>query len=323
MRLKALTGMLIFCITEAFAQQEGQFSQYIFNNIYVNPAYAGYKEDIYLQSFYRSQWTGLNGAPKSVSVAIDGSTNNNKVGLSLLLSNDKIGVQNNLAAFLGYAYRLNVNQQETSKLCFGISMGFIQSGLEGNLLVPNELGDNYIPSNKNSFLIPDARAGILFTNDILFTGFSVNNIFVAYLAKNETNTRNITPKPHFYFITGAILPLDNDLKFKTVFLLKDDLGGPTNMDLNAFILLKEKIWIGAMYRTAIKLYDKSHLQKELFNGSATGLMLELFARKNIRIGYSFDYSLNKLKSYNNGTHELSIGFYLKGNKKTTAYGCYF
>src|SRR5690606_3115181 len=133
----------------------------------------------------------------------------------------------------------------------------------------------------------DARAGILFTSDAFFAGFSANNIFVASFEKKNPETRNITPKPHLHFTAGSIFPLGDDLKFKSVFLLKDDLGGPTNLDINGFMLIKEKIWIGTMYRTAIKLYDKSHLQKELLNGSATGLMFEMFARKDIRIGYSF------------------------------------
>jgi type IX secretion system PorP/SprF family membrane protein len=313
----------LFCLTKAYAQQEGQFSQYIFNTVYVNPAYAGYKEDIYLQSFYRSQWTGLNGAPKSLSLAIDGATRNNKVGLSLLLSSDKIGVQTSRSVFAGYAYRLSLNQQETSKLAFGMSIGFMQTGLEGNLLIADESGDSYVPHSNQSSLLPNARAGILFTTDIFFAGFSVNNILITSLSKKDTETLQIIPKPHLYFIAGSILPAGEDMKIKSTILLKDDLGGPTNLDINGFLLLKEKVWIGAMYRTSVKLYNKNHLQKELLTGSAIGIMAELFAKNDIRIGYSFDYSLNKLRTYNNGTHEISLGFYLSGNKRAGSYGCYF
>jgi len=323
MSVKLFFLLSIFCLTKAYAQQEGQFSQYIFNNVHVNPAYAGYKEDIYLQSFYRSQWTGLNGAPKSLSVAVDGATRNKKVGLSLLLNSDKIGVQTSRSAFAGYAYRLNLNQQETAKLSFGMSIGFMQTGLEGNLLIADESGDSYVPISNQSSLLPNGRAGILFTTDVLFAGFSVNNIMFTSLAKKDTETLHITPKTHLYFIAGSILPAGEDMKLKSTILLKDDLGGPTNLDINGFLLLKEKIWIGAMYRTSVKLYNKDHLQKELLTGSALGVMAELFAKNDIRIGYSFDYSLNKLKNYNNGTHEVSLGFYLSGNKRAGSYGCYF
>lgn len=324
MKITTFLIVFTFLFKYAYTQQEGQFSQYIFNNIHVNPAYAGYKEDIYLQSFYRSQWTGLEGAPKTFSMAVDGATQNNKVGLSLLLNNDKIGVQSSLSAYLGYAYRINTNYNETSKLSFGISLGFMQSSLEGNLLLADQIGDNYIPTTKISALLPDARAGILFTSDFFFAGFSANNIIASSVAKKDSETREITPKPHLYLTAGSIIPLGEDFKIKPIFLLKDDLGGPTNLDVNTFLLIKEKIWIGAMYRTAVKLYNKSNLQKELFAGSATGLMLEFFARKDIRIGYSYDYSVNKLKSYNNGTHEISIGFYLKGNTRANQLnGCYF
>lgn len=324
MKIQKLLIIFVFIVNVAYSQQEAHYTQYIFNHIHLNPAYAGYKEDIYLQSFYRAQWTGLDGAPKSLSLAADGAVNNNKVGLSLLINSDKIGVQNHTSAYFGYAYRLNTNANETSRLSFGLSLGFMQSSLQGNLLVSDEIGDSYVPVSRQSALLPDARAGVLFTSDYFFTGFSANNIFAAGFSNKDSETRGLTPKPHLYLTAGSLIPVGEDLKVKPVFLLKDDLGGPTNLDINTFVLIKEKIWVGAMYRTAVKLYNKDHLQKELFTGSATGLMLELFARKDIRIGYSFDYSLNKLKSYNNGTHEISIGIYLKGNSKfNQKNSCYF
>src|SRR4051812_31858068 len=101
---------ILFCLVSivAKAQQDAQYSQYIFNGLFINPAYAGYKHDLYLQSFYRSQWTGLDGAPRSFTVSADAAVNNNRVGLGVIIAQDKIGAQSTLSGYANYSYRLQV-----------------------------------------------------------------------------------------------------------------------------------------------------------------------------------------------------------------------
>src|ERR1700755_710582 len=118
-RILFLCALILSFIT-ANAQQDAQFSQYIFNGLYINPAYAGYKSDFYVNSFYRSQWTGLEGAPQTVSIAADGAVANDKVGLGLLVQSDKIGAQSNTAAYANYAYRIQIGEDEDSRLAFGV-----------------------------------------------------------------------------------------------------------------------------------------------------------------------------------------------------------
>ena len=127
--MKRLFIVLCFVLRYAavLAQQDAQYSQYIFNGLYINPAYAGYKQDFYLQSFYRSQWTGFTGAPTSYSVAADGSVNDTKVGLGLLLAGDNIGAQKSLAADFSYAYHIQVGQDENTRLSFGLGLGLALS----------------------------------------------------------------------------------------------------------------------------------------------------------------------------------------------------
>lgn len=318
---------LFFCLVfslSASAQQDANFSQYIFNTIHINPAYAGYKNNIYLQSNYRKQWTGVEGAPETFSLSGDMLLMNEKVGLSLMVNKDKIGVQNDLSIYGGYAYHVYLNQ-ENSKISFGINAGFLQTSLNGNLFDPNDSGDDYIPISSQSNLLPDARFGVLFSNATFFTGISASNILSNFSFGKKKSDWYIGLKPHLYLLGGMILNVSDDIILKPMALLKDDFGGPTNLDLNGFILLREKIWLGAMYRTGVKLYDKSNLQKDLQKSSATGIMMEIFPTQKLRIGYSFDYSLNKLRGENNGTHEISIGLYLRdlNNTKNGFTGCYF
>lgn len=291
------------------AQQDSQFSQYIFNGLHINPAYAGYKEDIYIQSMYRSQWEGVKGAPKTFSISADAGFNDGRVGLGLLITNDQVGAQNSLTAYANYAYKLQLGNDDDSRLSFGLAAGFMQLGIDGSKLEGINPEDAAIPTASQTTILPDARLGVYYSNSKYFAGFSATNLIANY-AVRRNNTNILVPQPHFYLTAGALFPVNDDLRFKPVVLLKDDTKGPTSLDLNAFLLVKEKVWIGAFYRRSVTLYNKSNLQNDLPKESAMGLVLELFATSNLRIGYSYDYSLNALRNYNYGSHEISVGFYI-------------
>ena len=126
-------GLLICASVWAKAQQDAQFSQYMFNGVYINPAYAGYKEELNLHTFYRNQWTGIKGAPKTASVAVDAIANEGNVGLALQVASDKIGAMGSLSAYASYAYRLRVGYNESSRLAFGVGLGVIQNSIDGKI----------------------------------------------------------------------------------------------------------------------------------------------------------------------------------------------
>lgn len=299
----------------AKSQQDAQYSQYMFNGIYINPAYAGYKEQTNLHTFYRNQWTGISGSPKSMSLALDGIANEGNVGLALQLSADKLGAQSNLAMYGNYAYRIRMNAEGTSRLAFGLGVGVIQNALHGDMLNPRDQGDEYIPFGTERELVPDARLGVFYSDSKFYAGFSVDNLVAQHVLKSRNLGINFpVPKSHYYLTAGVLLPLSTGLQLKPSLLLKDDKGGPTSLDVNAFLLLGEKIWLGASYRTAVKLYSKDYLQKDLDQNNAIAAMAEVYATPQLRIGYAFDYSLNKLQSYSGGTHEISVGYYFKRKK---------
>jgi len=325
MRRVILFSCLIFCFLAASAQQDAQFSQYIFNGLYINPAYAGYKEDLYVNSFFRSQWTGLDGAPTTLSVAMDGAIKDGKVGLGLMIQHDQLGAQSNIAAYGNYAYRIQIGEQEHSKLAFGLGFGFIQNGIDGTKLNPVQSNDIYVPTTYESILLPDARLGVFYSNDHFFAGASVDNLIAQYMHPNESTALLIpVPKPHTYFTTGALFDIDYDTKLKPSILIKDAPGAPTSMDINAFVLMSEKLWLGATYRTAVNIYNKPNLQSGLPTSSAMVGMAEFFVNENFRVGYAFDYSLNKLGTYGYGSHEISISIMLKQSPAVDrTRNCYF
>ncbi|RYF46891.1 MAG: type IX secretion system membrane protein PorP/SprF, partial [Cytophagaceae bacterium] len=199
MKKTLLSVLLIGFSLLALAQQDAQYSQYMFNGIYINPAYAGYKEQLNLHSFYRNQWTGIKGSPKSMSLAVDAIANNGNVGLALQVASDKLGAQNSLSAYGNYAYRLKIGSSESSRLVLGVGIGVVQNGIDGDKLDPIDQGDIRIPLGMQTNLLPDARAGAFYSNDRWYAGFSVDNLIAQYAVKqNDAAAYYPTQKAHYY-----------------------------------------------------------------------------------------------------------------------------
>lgn len=301
-----IAGSFLLLSQQVSAQQDAQYSQYMFNGIYINPAYAGYKEVLNVHSFYRSQWTGITGAPRSMSLAVDAIANSGNVGLALQVASDKLGAQTNLSIYGNYAYRIRMNDDGSSRLALGLGLGMVQLGIDGSLLNPNNPEPNQ-PVGMQSTIVPDARAGVYFSNDKFYAGFSADNLIATYI-DIDRYAFIPQPKPHYYLTAGALFPLSEDFQVKPSFLLKDDRGGPTSLDLNAFLMIKDFIWVGGSYRTGVKLYDKSYLQRDLTPRNSAVAAIQIFPSEKLRIGYGYDFSIGPLQGYSGGTHEISIAY---------------
>ncbi|MDQ8052306.1 MAG: type IX secretion system membrane protein PorP/SprF [Pedobacter sp.] len=315
LRKIGFVGWLCLINSMANAQQDAQYSQYMFNGLYVNPAYAGYRDATYAQAFYRSQWTGIKGAPESLSFSFDTYIEDKKIGLGVILSKDKIGAQSMLNGYLTFAYRLRLSEDPNNTLSFGLGAGILQTGLDGSLLEPGELNDIRIPTALERKTAPDLRAGLQFTMANFFVGLSVNNLF-SHQANQITNAPvYLTAKSHYYLTSAAIFPLQDGLKLKPSFLIKDDWHGPASLDLNTFFIFKDAFSIGATYRTSIQIFPRKTLEEGLTKRSAIGLLMDFLVQKRFRIGYAFDYSLNQLANYEHGSHEISLGYYFSPPKE--------
>ncbi|UYQ95457.1 type IX secretion system membrane protein PorP/SprF [Chitinophaga horti] len=300
--------LLLSAAGKLAAQQDAQYSQYMFNGMYINPAYAGYKEVLNLHSYYRAQWTGIEGAPRSFSVAADGVVNDGNVGLGLQISSDKLGAQSTQSAYASYAYRIRMNEEGTSRLSLGLGVGVAQLGIDGSLMHTLD-PEMEAPVGKQQTIVPDARAGIYYADERFFLGFSADNLVASRMSKGRF-TYIPQPRPHFYLTGGMLMSLGENIHLKPSFLFKDDTGGPTSLDLNAFVLFGEKLWLGGSYRTGVKLYEKANLQKDLKNRNAAVAAIEVFPTADLRIGYAYDFAVGALQTYTNGSHEISIAFSL-------------
>ncbi|WP_461450175.1 PorP/SprF family type IX secretion system membrane protein [Mucilaginibacter sp.] len=311
----AMVLVFVFYFKISNAQQDAQFSQYIFNGLYINPAYAGEKQDVFVNSFFRSQWTGIPGAPQTISVAVDGSLSDLNTGLGVLLNQDKIGAQSTTSMYGNYSYKIQLDEQYDSNISFGLGFGFLQSSLNGNELNATQTNDNYIPSGNVSVILPDARLGILYTSDHFFAGASADNLLASRVHTSAESSLTTIPETHLYFTVGGLFELQDDIKFKPSILMRDSPGSPKSVDINSFLLFNDKFWVGATYRTTINSSNNGS-NINLNSSNAVVGMVEFFLNPRFRVGYAFDYSLNAIGNSGYGSHELSVSFLLKKNKSS-------
>lgn len=305
--------LLMTCTYYAAAQQDAQYSQYMFNSLVINPAYAGYKEVISVDALTRIQWVGVEGAPQTKSIVIDGSFFNDKVGLGISIVKDKIGLQSQSSAYVNYAYRLQVG--DGARLAFGLGLGMGQYTLDGTQANTDDPNDPNFTYGKASYKVPDARFGVHYSTDKLYAGISATNLFSDIYKYNSVSQNTIAKQGrHFFLTAGYLFDINDYLKFKPSFLIKEDTKGPTNLDINNFVLLGEKVWLGVSYRTSVNLLKKKGVNGSVKSPDAIVGIVEFYAGQGFRVGYAYDYSVSALNGYDQGSHEITIG-YIFGPKR--------
>ncbi|GGC48972.1 membrane protein [Parapedobacter defluvii] len=302
---------------EAQAQQNIQFTQYIFNSMSVNPAYAGYKEEWFGQLGLRSQWVGLDGAPQTGLLSIDGLADpiHKRHGLGLQVTADKLGPQSATSAYANYAFRLRLNEEDTQRLSFGIGAGVTQYSLDGALLDPVEGGDQVLPAGKISNWVPDIRFGVYYYNPRWYAGVSVMDLLSGDQSNNifrwdNTTTDNIRRKRHLYFIGGALFDLSKGLKLRPSLLVKEDFKGPTSLDLNAMFIFGDRFWLGAGWRTGVTVFEREYNRvsgNSLSGRNSFSAVTQIYVTNALRIGYSYDHIVSRLSNVQNGSHEITLG----------------
>lgn len=289
----------------AYAQQSAQYTQYIFNGLIVNPAYAGSKDIWNVNAIYRDQWTGLEGAPTTQTFSADGSIKGGKLGLGFQAINDEIGVDGQLSLMANAAVRLNVS--ETGKLRFGIAGGATQYSRDWTKVRTAEV-DPANPNTRVSTFSPTIKAGMFFHTERFYAGLSGANLIPVQ------NDYVLTPTRHYFLTSGYVFDLGQHVKVKPSFLVKEDFKGPTNVDLNAFVLFAERLWLGTSYRTGVNLLNKPGLNKQVDLESAWAGIAELYITPKIKLGYAYDFTLSGLNDY--ASHEISIGYYFLKKEET-------
>jgi type IX secretion system PorP/SprF family membrane protein len=307
-------GFSIAGLFQAKAQQNIQFTQYIFNSLSVNPAYAGYKEEWFAQLALRSQWTGIDGAPRTGQISIDGVTSDSKnVGLGLQITDDRLGPQTATSIYANYAYRLRLDADDTQRLSFGLGAGVTQYGLDGNKLRPVDGDDINLPVGNISNTIPDVRFGVYYYNPKFYIGLSAMDLFSekqsnGLFSQNDGTAQNIKRQRHYYLIAGTLINLSEDTKLRPSILFKEDFKGPSSLDLGGMVIFNERFWLGGSYRTGVDLWKKQYQKgQSLSSLNSISAITQFYFTERFRMGYSYDFIISELSGMQNGTHEITIG----------------
>lgn len=322
-------AMSLACWFPARAQQEVQFSQYVFNMLNLTPAYAGYRGGTSVNIIHRRQWTGIDGAPVTTGASADWLTNvhEERLALSGTFMMDEMGAQKTITAGIGATYRIPLDEEGAKRLCFGINGGILQYQMDGSVLEYVDDNDERIPVGKPSHVEPDASFGVLFYTPKYYVTASVNNLLqVTGLQSYNWNGKfftSIVREPHMYVGAGMVLDMGEHFKLKPSFLWKEDFSGPSNIDVNAFLLIHEIVWLGASYRTGFQLWDKANLQSGLERQDAIAALLEVYATKWLRVGYAYDFTVSGLNSYQSGSHEISVSLLFPKKQKREISPRYF
>lgn len=281
-----LVVLLLGLVTRSFGQQDPHYTQYMYNMEIINPAYTATNEATMATLLARSQWVGIEGAPKTATFSLSGPVGRN-VGLGLSVIHDEVGpvIENNLFADFSYTLRFT----EASKLALGLKAGM--TFLDVDLLDPDDETD---PLNVPIHLrAPNFGFGAFYFNDRFYVGLSLPNILeTKHMEKTGQVVSTAAEVSHYFLTTGIVFDLSDNLKFKPSAMVKAAPGSPISLDLSANLLINEMLELGASYR---------------FEDSASA-MIGLNVTPDFRVGYAYDRTLTAIGDYNSGSHEIMLSY---------------
>ena len=287
------------------AQQDPQYTQYMYNMNVINPAYAGTTEGLAVGALYRSQWVGLDGGPQTMTFAIH-SPVGEKVGLGLSLIADEIGPVKETNAYVDFSYTIPAGIE--TKLAFGLKAGFTfhDIGISEDQIDLIDMGDPFFAQNINE-TTPNVGAGVYFykPNKYYISASMPNILNSVHLDANGTNLGSETQ--HLFGAAGYVFDLSDDYKLKPHALVKYAFDAPVSYDLNLNLFMYDLVEIGAGYRL-----DDS------FSG-----MINFSITPNLRVGYAYDAIQSDLDIVTNASHEVFINFDLSFPKKVSRSPRYF
>lgn len=272
------------------AQQDAQYTQYMYNTIEVNPAYAGSRGALSVFGLYRTQWVGLDGAPETSTFSVNTPLNNSDLGLGVSLVNDKIGptVENTLSADLSYT----IPTSDTWNLSFGIKGTANLFNIDINKLSYEDQDDPQFQNLKNKFS-PNVGAGLYFHSDRAYVGLSVPN-FIETNRYDSDDVAIFKEKINYYLIAGYVFNLDHleYIKFKPALMTKMVEGAPLQVDVSGNFMFNDKFVLGLAYRWSASVSAMAGFQ----------------VTKGMYIGYGYDHETTRLRKYNSGSHEVFLRF---------------
>jgi type IX secretion system PorP/SprF family membrane protein len=301
-----LLSLLLFFGLNVRAQQDPMFTQYMHNPVSINPAYAGSRGTLNAVMMHRQQWLGLDGAPKTLTISINSPLMGYNVGVGLSLIYDQIGPVKQTGVYADYSYHLKINDKV--KLAFGMKGGFNMYDINLMNLEGAQYEDQLLFNGVRKMYLPNFGIGTYLYSDRFYLGLSIPKMLQNSLDDNKyTNTLTNKEERHYFFTGGIVLDVNENIRFKPSFTFRMVNGAPISSEFSGAVLLKDKLWLGAMYRY----------------GDSMGAMVKFDITRQFSLGYSYDLTLSRLGYYNQGTHEIYISYDLIFNNKKILSPRYF
>lgn len=299
MKTKIFLFMLIFSSIDIYSQQDSQFTQYMYNTININPAYAGSRGVMSIFGLYRNQWVGLDGAPVTMAGSFNTPIANSNIGLGLSVLKDEIGPSDETSISADISY--SIPTSERFKLSFGVKATANLLNIDFSKLNIYNPTDPLFQNSVDNRFSPNVGAGLYFHSDKTYLGLSVPNILETkhFDQSSTSNSASFvaTERMHYYFIAGHVFDLSPSLQFKPAVLTKMVQGAPLQVDVSGNFLINEKLTLGVAYR-----WD-----------AAISAMAGFQINDSWFIGYGYDLETTKLGNYNSGSHEIFLRYELFQN----------
>ncbi len=295
------TALIVFILATvfaqvAFAQQKPVLSQYMFSGLILNPAYAARHNYSSFTAMYRNQWINVPGAPKLGTFTAQSGYKGRKIGTGIMISDDQIGVHDNIQVYASYAYYIEF--QNHSKLSMGIQGGFDHLRSDWTLLnlPPDQQTDPLFNGIETEFF-PNFGTGLYYFSESYYVGFSVPYLLSNKKTKEGDFFRDVRHSRNYYLTGGKVFDLSSRFKLKPSFLLRMEDNMPLAIDLNANLFFDEIIDIGVSYRQGDSVIGILGLQMNPF----------------LKFSYAYDWVISKLTPYTHGTHELMLQYRINFN----------
>ncbi len=287
MRKILLSIGIVFASIAGYAQQDPQFTHFMFDRLSINPGYAGSNQAICATGIFRQQWTGFDGAPQSILFNVHAPVKLLRGGVGLTFFNDKLGFEQNNILRLSYAYRKSLGP---GTLGAGVQLGIVSKNIKPSWVsIDDYTLDPSIPNGNTSETVFDMGLGVYYSTNQLYMGISTT-----HLTKSDLNAINIEMARHYYIMAGYKYDINGDWTLKPAILAKSDAAS-TQLDLNVTVLYKNMVWAGASYRFADAIAPMVGYQKEIGKGM-------------MKIGYSYDVTTSEIKNFSSGSHEIFLNY---------------
>ncbi|WP_103071224.1 PorP/SprF family type IX secretion system membrane protein [Aquimarina sediminis] len=284
------------------AQQDAQYTQYMYNTVSINPAYAGSRGVLSVMGLHRSQWVGLDGAPKTQTITLNTPIGGSeRIGLGLSIVNDEIGPTDETYFDIDFSYTIPTS--EYGKLSLGLKAGGHLLNVDFQKLTQFNSNDALFENNIDNKFSPNVGVGIYYHTNRFYVGLSAPNLLETDHFDESTTSNSSTAvsflaeeRVNYYLIAGHVFDLSDDVKFKPAVLSKLVFGAPLQVDLSANFLLYDRLTLGAAYRWS----------------AAVSAMAGFQISDSLMIGFAYDRETTELgqTQFNDGSYEVMLRFEL-------------